>query len=221
MVRRSDWQWIAGLVILIALNGGGWAQDSAPPSSQPNTALTEAVKQLQQQVVELRAAVAEVHKEAEQYRRETESLRRVLEDEGARGGETGATPSAQSYGNNGSSPGEANAPAATPEHNPPAQGTDQGRISKLEDEYQMLTGELGQQYQTKVESASRYRVRLSGIAVFNLFSNLGTVNNVDLPSIAEETPAGQTHGSLGATFRQSQLGLSVMGPDWAGAHTRG
>jgi len=222
MVRKSDWQWMAGLVMLMALGSGGWAQDSMPPSSQPNTAaLTEAVKQLQQQVVELRAAVAEVHKEAEQYRRETESLRRELEVQAARGAETGATPSAQSYRNSISSPGEAEAPAATPEHSPPAQSTDQGRISKLEDEYQMLTGELGQQYQTKVESASRYRVRLSGIALFNLFSNLGTVNNADLPSIAEETPAGQTHGSLGATFRQSQLGLSVMGPDWGGAHTRG
>ncbi len=220
MVRKSDWQWIAGLVILIALSNGGWAQDLASPSSQPNTAaLTEAVKQLQQQVAELRSAVAEVHKEAEQYRRETQALRRQLET--ARSAEAGATPSAQSYDSNVSSPGRGNVPAATREENVPVQGTDQGRISKLEDEYQMLTGELGQQYQTKVESASRYRVRLSGIGVFNLFSNFGTVNNVDLPSIAEETPAGQTHGNLGATFRQSQLGLSVMGPDWVGARIRG
>jgi hypothetical protein len=221
MVRKSDWQRMAALVILIASSGGGWAQ-GPPPADHPDTAaLTEAVKQLQQQIAELRAAVAEVHKEAEQYRRETQTLRRELEAQAARGAKPGATPGAQSYGNDVSTSGQANAPVATPEQNTPAQSTNQGRISKLEDEYQMLTGELGQQYQTKVESASRYRVRLSGIAVFNLFSNLGTVNNVDLPSIAEETPAGQTHGSLGATFRQSQLGFSVMGPDWAGAHTRG
>jgi hypothetical protein len=221
MVRKLDWQWMAVLVIVTALSSGGWGQDS-PPAEHPDTAaLTEAVKQLQLQVVELRAAVAEVHKEAEQYREETQALRRQLKEESAQHTKAGAAPAGVgSYGADVASPGQTNA-AAAPEQHTPVQSTDQGRISKLEDEYQVLTGELGQQYQTKVESASRYRVRLSGIAVFNLFSNLGTVNNVDLPSIAEETPVGQTHGSLGATFRQSQLGLSVMGPDWAGAHTRG
>ena len=223
MLRKSDWRWMAGLITLIALSSGGWAQDSAPPSDHPDTAaLTEAVKQLRQQVAELRAAVAEVHKEAEQYRQETQALRRELETETGQRAQAGAAPGGgQPYGANMAAAGEANAPAAAPEQNTAGQNTNQDRISKLEDEYQMLTGELEQQYQTKVESASRYRVRLSGIAVFNLFSNFGTVNSVDLPSIAEETPAGQTHGSLGATLRQSQVGLSVMGPDWAGAHMRG
>ena len=223
MVRKADWRWMAGPVILIALSCGVWGQDS-PAANHPDTAaLTEAVKQLQQQVAELRAAVAEVHKEAEQYREETQALRRELEAEAAPHVEAGAAPvaSAQAYGANAALPDQTNAPVAAPQQSTGAQNASQDRISKLEDEYQMLTGELGQQYQTKVESASRYRVRLSGIAVFNLFSNLGTVNNVDLPTIAEETPVGQSHGSLGATFRQSQLGLAVMGPDWAGAHTRG
>ncbi|HEV2116458.1 MAG TPA: hypothetical protein VGR48_10560 [Terriglobales bacterium] len=180
------------------------------------------MKQLQQQVVELRAAVAEVHKEAEQYRQETLALRRELQaDEGELRQTPAAPAAAQAYGANTAAPGRENTPPGATAESASAQNAPQDRVGKLEDEYRLLTGELGEQYQTKVESASRYRVRLSGIAVFNLFDNFGTVNNVDIPSIAEETPTGQSHGSLGATFRQSELGLSVVGPDWAGAHIRG
>ena len=37
-------------------------------------------------------------------------------------------------------------------------------------------------YQTKVASGSRYRVRLSGMALFNLASTRGTVDQIDLRS---------------------------------------
>ena len=223
MPLKSCWQWIAGLIIVIAFTSGSWGQDSAQSPEHPDSAaLTEAVKQLQQQVLELRAAVAEVHKEAEQYRQETLALRRELHADEAERRQTAAAPApVQAYGANPAAPGQENTPASTPAESTSAQNTPQDRLGRLEDEYRLLTGELGEQYQTKVESASRYRVRLSGIAVFNLFNNIGTVNNVDIPSIAEETPAGQSHGSLGATFRQTELGLSVMGPDWEGAHIRG
>ena len=203
-------------ILVCLLTTRGLAQKPAPPAPSSDTAaLAEAVKDLQEQVQQLRAAVEEVHQEAERYRRETLVLRQELTEAGLAKG--GAPPAAANAG------GEAQAPGGT--KTPPVaaagQNAAQDRISKLEEEYRLLTGELSEQYQTKVESASRYRVRLSGIAVFNLFNNFGTVNSVDLPSIAQETPAGQSHGSLGATFRQSQLGLSVMGPNWAGAHTRG
>ena len=227
MPLRTGWRWITGLVAIMVFTGLSWAQNPSTSPEADNTALTEAVKQLQQQVLELRAAVAEVHKEAEQYRQETLALRRELAADVAQHSEAAQHP--QAAGPNGAvEPDSAaavvqeSAPASPSSANDSAgQNSPQNRIGKLEEEYRLLTGELAEQYQTKVESASRYRVRLSGIAVFNLFSNFGTVNNVDLPSVAEETPAGQTHGSTGTTFRQSQVGLSVMGPDWQGAHIRG
>src|ERR1039458_6979416 len=43
--------------------------------------------------------------------------------------------------------------------------------ASLEEEYQLLSGKVDDQYQTKVESASKYRVRLSGIVLMNLASN--------------------------------------------------
>jgi hypothetical protein len=223
MPLRTGVKWMAGLVVVLVFTGCAWAQASTPLHQATDSAgLTEAVKELQQQVAELRAAVAEVHEEAEQYRLETLALRRELEARAAEHREPEATQNSapQPYGNAATPPQETTPSAASsPKHS--AQNPHPDRTQKLEEEYRLLTGELAEQYQTKVESASRYRVRLSGVAVFNLFSNFGTVNSVDIPSIAEETPPGQTHGSSGATFRQSQLGLSVMGPDWAGAHTRG
>ncbi len=48
------------------------------------------------------------------------------------------------------------------------------RVASLEEEYQLLSGKVDDQYQTKVESASKYRVRLSGIVLMNLFSNRGS-----------------------------------------------
>ena len=54
--------------------------------------------------------------------------------------------------------------------------------ASLDEEYQLLSGKVDEQYQTKVESASKYRMRLSGIVLLNLFSNVGTVNNADIPS---------------------------------------
>ena len=62
--------------------------------------------------------------------------------------------------------------------------------ASLEEEYELLSGKVDDQYQTKVESASKYRVRLSGIVLMNLFSNSGTVDSIDLPTLAYAKPAG-------------------------------
>ena len=49
------------------------------------------------------------------------------------------------------------------------------RLDSVEEQQQLLSGKIDDQYQTKVESASKYRVRLSGIVLFNLFGNSGQV----------------------------------------------
>jgi hypothetical protein len=94
------------------------------------------------------------------------------------------------------------------------------RAATLDEEYELLSGKVDDQYQTKVESASKYRMRLSGIVLMNLFSNQGTVDNIDLPTLAFARPAGDSGGNFGATLRQSQLGFEVFGPTVAGAKTR-
>jgi hypothetical protein len=92
--------------------------------------------------------------------------------------------------------------------------------ASLEEEYQLLSGKVDEQYQTKVESASKYRLRLSGIVLMNLVSNQGKVDSIDLPALAYAGPAGDYGGSFGATLRQSEIGLEAFGPTVAGARTR-
>src|ERR1019366_5145727 len=83
--------------------------------------------------------------------------------------------------------------------------------ASLEEEYKLLSG--------KVESASKYRVRLSGIVLMNLASNQGVVDTIDLPTLAYARPPGGSGGSFGATLRQSEIGLEAFGPTVAGAKT--
>ena len=85
-----------------------------------------------------------------------------------------------------------------------------------------MEGKINDQYQTKVESGSKYRLRLSGIVLLNLFEDRGTVDNEDFPSLAESRQANEPNASpgiFGGTLRQSQIRLQAFGPDIAGAHT--
>jgi hypothetical protein len=92
--------------------------------------------------------------------------------------------------------------------------------ASLEEEYQLLSGKVDDQYQTKVESASKYRMRISGIVLMNLFSNAGSVDSIDVPTLAYRNVPGYSDGSFGATLRQSEIGFEVFGPTVAGAKTR-
>jgi hypothetical protein len=88
-----------------------------------------------------------------------------------------------------------------------------------QDDWDILNARVAEQQQTKVESASKYRLKLSGIALFNAFADYGQVDNVDLPSIAVPKFSEYSDGSAGASIRQSILGLSGIGPTLFGAHT--
>jgi hypothetical protein len=83
----------------------------------------------------------------------------------------------------------------------------------------MLQEQVAEQAQTKVESKSRMPVTLSGSIVSNTAYNSGEANWLENPNIvAAET--GPT-GSFGSTLRQSQLALSINGPEVGGWQTSG
>jgi len=101
---------------------------------------------------------------------------------------------------------------------PQAQDTED-RLSTLEEQLQLAHQEISEQSQTKVESGSKYRVRLSGIVLVNLFSNHGQVNNQDFAAIAVPPVPLESSNTFGGSLRQSQISLEAFGPDIAGAHT--
>lgn len=93
------------------------------------------------------------------------------------------------------------------------------RVVTVEEDQQLADGKLAGLNQTKVESGSRYRLRLSGILLFNLFGNMGTVDNIDYPQVAEPQSFLFSNHSMGASVRQSQVNLQGTGPQMGGART--
>ena len=195
--------------LLLLVTVPGWTQATGPSSPQQSTqesaqptdttTMTTAVRELQEEVRELRSAVVELRSEAGQYRAETEQLRREL----------------QATHNSGTQP-EA---AASSEAAPAIALED--RVASLEESSQLLNSKVGDQYQTKIEAASKYRIRLSGIMLLNLFANHGSVDNQDFPTWAIGPAANLPGQTLGASLRQSEVGLEVFGPRLAGARTTG
>ena len=91
--------------------------------------------------------------------------------------------------------------------------------SDLTEAEKLLAARVEEQNQSKVESASKYRVKISGLILMNAFSTGGRVDQQELPNLAL-TKNGMD-GSFGATLRQSILGLQVFGPEIGGARASG
>jgi regulator of replication initiation timing len=220
-------QFFYAMVFLVVCFGPvhGWAQErggNAPPSQE--TSLNDSIRQLQMQIQQLQTAVRDIKEEAGRYRAETLELKHELEATRQKldSIELPARAHVEPL------PSHVEVPAAQDSQSGTGAATDkstEGRLAKLEEDQQLLGSKVEEQYQTKVESASKYRIRLFGMLLTNVFSNTGYVDHFEVPGVAlPVTPSltgGNTGGSFGATIRQSQLGLEVHGPNLAGARTRG
>ncbi len=228
--RWFEWLRWGMLIGVMAWTTSGVAQEAAhraepilPESSSDS--LSDSVRELREQVRELQEAVAGMRSEWQRARAETAELRRELED--VRGGivpRTAVLTNAvekSTTTNSGAAGSLQNVLENVVARDQKTADQKKGeRAASLEEEYQLLSGKVDDQYQTKVESASKYRLRLSGIVLMNLVSNQGVVDSIDLPTLAYARPAGDSGGSFGATLRQSEIGLEAFGPTVAGAKTR-
>jgi len=84
-----------------------------------------------------------------------------------------------------------------------------------------LAAKIAELHQDKVESTSKYPVKISGLILFNSYLNAGNVMASDLPVLAFPRAPGSANGSIGATFNQTILGLEVKGPSVLGAGSSG
>jgi outer membrane murein-binding lipoprotein Lpp len=169
---------------LCSLAASAQTPSSAPPDGSGRE-LAAAIQELRTQVQELRATVADMKSDAMAYRAQTEELRKELAEMRAN-----AVPPKAS---------EIQQPSGIPKDNTVSQ-----KLSSLEETTQLLESEIRSQYQTKVESASKYRVRLSGLAVLNLFSNRGYVDSLDVPSYAASSNTYGTNQAFGGLRSQNQ-----------------
>jgi peptidoglycan hydrolase CwlO-like protein len=164
------------------------------------------LRQLQYQVRELNAEVGTLREQQQSAQTESAALRKELD-------QTKSQLVALSVEPKGATHDQIASSAAVPQ-----KAIDE-RISKIEEYQQVNDARAAEQSQTKVESSSKYRVRLSGIVLFNTYVNRGAVDNEDFPQIATAPGPLSSDGSFGASLRQSQIGLQGFGPSIAGART--
>ena len=82
----------------------------------------------------------------------------------------------------------------------------------LHERQNMQASQIATLNQIKVESESKYPVKISGMILLNGFVNTSAVDQAPAPNIAV---AGS--GSTGASLRQTVLGIDARGPSLAGA----
>jgi regulator of replication initiation timing len=109
--------------------------------------------------------------------------------------------------------------AAANNNNPADNSSSSDDLKALHEQQDTLQAEIKQHEQIKVETASKYPVKVTGLILFNAFSNAGVVDNAELPTIAFPRQPGSSHGSAGATMRQTLLGLDATGPQLWKAHS--
>jgi hypothetical protein len=197
------------------------AQSIPPSPPDPNVrALADSVRELQgqvqslvEQLAELRAEELRDHAEARDLRQELALVRDQRQPRiwpaGSRDPYVGLSPQP-----NASLPAVTTAAPDLPQE----QSTEE-RLARLEENQQLADAKIAEQSQTKVESGSKYSVRLSGIVLLNVFDNQGVVDNEDFPQIATPRFAVGSTQSFGGSLRQSQIGIEVFGPEIAGART--
>jgi hypothetical protein len=204
----------------------GWAQEIS--SATAIQARDTSVRELDSQLRELRAVVEQMRAENAQSRVEMRELRQELQDTrkllAPLATATTASPPSpvapEAAPSGGSSASVSSAASNAPAGSAVTTNADLGsRVQKLEESAQLLGSKIDEQYQTKVETAAKYRARLSGIVLMNAFHNVGGSDNLDLPDYAQPSLPGASPTSFGATLRQSEIGLEIFGPSLAGARS--
>jgi hypothetical protein len=159
------------------------------------SAQTSTQENLAQQVQQLTDAMNRAQTQLEQTQRQMEEMRTQLtalqQKMAAAGMET--------------------APAPPPEQ--PAEEL-AAQVDSLREQQAMLKSQVATQEQAKVESESKYPIKLSGLILLNGFAN---TRQVDMPSTPTLAIGGG--GSTGASVRQTVLGLDARGPHLFGARS--
>jgi Skp family chaperone for outer membrane proteins len=198
----------AAAIFLFSLATSAQNASGAPASGDPVRELQEQVRELRTLVEEMRAENAQSRTEMHRLREDLQATRALLEPSSPQTLAKSAQADSESTSTtSGATAGTTGSPAL------------EDRVQKLEDSTALIGAKIDEQYQTKVETASKYRARLHGIVLMNAFRNVGGTDNLDFPSYAEPLPGTTPQATFGATLRQSEIGLEVFGPDVAGAKT--
>jgi uncharacterized coiled-coil protein SlyX len=206
---------VAGHGILACLLFGpaaaaGHARAAAPLVSQSTTGQDTA--QLERKIEAISSALATTEQQIEQSQRQVQQLRQELLELRQQMAATGASSSTQLGATLSASS------TALPGSVAPGAPGD-GNAAPMEERVEALEAAVKLHDQTKVESSSKYPVRLTGLILFNGFLDKGVPDNIDLPAVAQRGTVTSGNGSFGAGLRQTILGIQGDGPHVFGART--
>jgi hypothetical protein len=86
------------------------------------------------------------------------------------------------------------------------------RFDRLQEQVDVNSAQIKEHAQTKVESDSRFRVKLFGIILANTYFNTNDSTLTDVPLVVPPPAAGIRKNNFGTTLRQTRIGLSMEGP---------
>ena len=198
-LHRTLWMGLTLLSGALLLCLPGRAQSDAVPAQNTPPELNAKIELLTKSLQQTQVELAESRTEIQQLRATLEEVLKRLQ-----------SPAGEASMANPAAPALAPVQAGV-------QGAPAAQISQ--DDWDLLNGKVEEQRQTKVESGSKFRLKLSGLALFNAFNTTGQVDNLDLPSVAVPAVPGYSQSGTGASVRQSTIGLTGFGPVLFGAHT--
>jgi hypothetical protein len=155
-----------------------------------------------QKIQQLTAAMAQAQAQLEQSQRQLDEMRKQLSELQHQLAQSGTTANTQAP------PPPVSSAASSSQSKPEAASADQDTRERQE----VQDAQIATLEQSKVESASRYPIKISGLLLLNGFVNTGAVDMAATPTVA--LPGS---GSTGATVRQTMLGIYARGPHLFGA----
>jgi hypothetical protein len=187
-VRR--FQLAATLLLVCAYCNVARAQSGNAPATAPETT--------EQKVEHLSAAIAQAEAQMQAYQKQLLELRQELAAlQRQVAAEKGVQPAAPESAT--PNPGDALAAAVA-------------SLNEIRERQQIEESQIATHDVTKVETQSKYPLKVSGLLLFNGFVNTKQVDISAAPSYVLSGP-----GSTGLSIRQSVLGLDARGPRLFGA----
>src|SRR3954453_4858258 len=193
---KSHEEWPAGrcvaLAVAMLLSTGAVAQDATAPSVAPETT--------EQKVERLTAAVARTQAQMDAYQKQLQGMQKELSAlQSELAAEKAAAP-APSVPQNATA-----APAAST-------SASAATLEDIRERQALQESQIATHEQTKVETDSKYPLKLSGLLLFNSYVN--TLQG-DISATPNDTIPGP--GNTGLSLRQTGLGLDARGPHLFGA----
>src|SRR5262245_23057610 len=194
--------------------GAARPQTESPAKDELNELLRrtqQAAEQAQAEARQARQQSEELKKQLEENTRQLTILRQAIE------GQIAELRSRRDESKQETGPAQTGAPRQTEEksatHNPhPDLAPIEDRLDHLQEQVEVNTAQVKEHAQSKVESDSRFRVKLFGMILANTYVNTDSSSLIGIPLVAPSPTTNFGKNNVGATLRQSRIGLAMEGP---------